>query len=120
MIADPRSWLSFRVGLVSATVRAGSSDMTLEIQVDNIKCGGCANTIRTKLEEAFETPVSVDIEQGVVRIDASEARRQEIVAGLASLGYPETGTAEGIEAATAKAKSFVSCAIGRMRGTDND
>lgn len=94
--------------------------MRLEIQVDNIKCGGCANTIRTKLEEAFEAPVSVDIEQGVVRIDSTEERRQEIVARLARLGYPETGTAEGIDAATAKAKSFVSCAIGRMSGTDND
>ena len=45
--------------------------MRLEIQVDNIKCGGCANTIRTKLEEAFEAPVSVDIEHGVVRIDST-------------------------------------------------
>ena len=88
--------------------------------MDNIKCGGSANTIRTKLEQAFEARVSVDIEQGVVRIDSTEEQRQEIVARLASLGYPETGTAEGIEAATAKAKSFVSCAIGRMSGTDND
>ncbi len=92
--------------------------MTLEIQVDNIKCGGCANTIRTKLEQAFEAPVSVDIEQGIVRVDTTGERRQEIVARLAKLGYPETGSAEGIEAASAKAKSFVSCAIGRMSGTD--
>ena len=64
--------------------------------------------------------LTVDIEQGIVRIDSAKERRREIVARLASLGYPETGTAEGVRAATAKAKSFVSCAIGRMSGTDND
>ena len=95
-------------------------DMTLEIHVDNIKCGGCANTIRSKLEEAFEAPVSVDIENGVVRIESSQEKREEIVARLVKLGYPETGTTAGVGAATAKAKSFVSCAIGRMGGTDND
>jgi copper chaperone len=94
--------------------------MALEIQVDNIKCGGCANTIRTKLEEAFQAGVSVDIENGLVTIDSAVEQRPEIVARLAKLGYPESGTTDGFEKATAKAKSFVSCAIGRMSSTDND
>jgi len=33
---------------------------------------------------------------------------------LQELGYPERGTASGIGSAAAKAKSFVSCAIGRV------
>ena len=94
--------------------------MTLEIQVENIKCGGCANTIRTKLEQAFGTQVSVDIDNGIVSIDSPEERRSDIVSRLPGLGYPEAGTTEGIEKATAKAKSFVSCAIGRMSSTDDD
>jgi copper chaperone len=30
------------------------------------------------------------------------------------MGYPESGSVEGMKAATAKAKSFVSCAIGKV------
>jgi copper chaperone len=30
------------------------------------------------------------------------------------MGYPEVGSVEGMKAAAAKAKSFVSCAIGRI------
>lgn len=89
--------------------------MTLQIAVDNIKCGGCASTIRSKLEEAFSVPVTVDVEQGVVSIDASSAQRDGIAARLRSLGYPETGSISGLQGAGAKARSFVSCAIGRMR-----
>jgi copper chaperone len=88
--------------------------MALEIQVDNIKCGGCANTIRTKLSESFGAEVSVDVENGIVTIDSADDQRSGIVARLAQLGYPESGSTEGLEKATAKAKSFVSCAIGRM------
>ncbi|MEJ2309201.1 MAG: heavy-metal-associated domain-containing protein [Gammaproteobacteria bacterium] len=94
--------------------------MALDIQVDNIKCGGCVSTIRTKLEEAFEAGVSVDIQSGVVTIDSPDELRPQIVARLEQLGYPESGTSEGLGKATAKARSFVSCAIGRMSSTDDD
>jgi copper chaperone len=30
------------------------------------------------------------------------------------MGYPETGSVEGLKAAAMKARSFVSCAIGRI------
>lgn len=89
--------------------------MTLQIAVDNIKCGGCASTIRSKLEEAFCVPVTVDVEQGLVSIAASPEQRNEIVTRLRSLGYPEAGSVSGLQGAGAKARSFVSCAIGRMR-----
>lgn len=94
--------------------------MLLDIRVENIKCGGCANTIRTRLEEVFSVPVTVDIENGHVTVETTEDQRADVVARLAQLGYPETGTTEGLGKATAKAKSFVSCAIGRLNNTEDD
>jgi len=61
-----------------------------------------------------EQIVDVAIEEGIVTVEGDESYRDEVAAELLRLGYPETGTAEGIKAATAKAKSFVSCAIGRI------
>ncbi|MGB5518737.1 MAG: heavy-metal-associated domain-containing protein [Gammaproteobacteria bacterium] len=93
--------------------------MAYQIQVENIKCGGCASTIRSKLE-ALEGVDKVDvvIEQGIVDVNAAGSTREAVTAKLLKWGYPETGTAEGIAAATAKAKSFVSCAVGRMHPED--
>ena len=45
--------------------------------------------------------------------------RDRVLRRLLQLGYPESGTAEGIAAAKAKAKSFVSCAVGRMAGGED-
>ncbi len=89
--------------------------MTYQISVENIKCGGCANTISTKLNahEAVDD-CQVDIENGVVSINGDESSREAISMLLLKLGYPESGTAEGLKAAKAKAKSFVSCAVGKM------
>jgi copper chaperone len=85
------------------------------IDVENIKCGGCASTIETRLRKLDGvTQVSVDIEQGRVSVDATDDSREQLVSMLLQSGYPEKGTAEGIRAATAKAKSFVSCAIGKI------
>jgi copper chaperone len=89
--------------------------MSYEISVENIKCGGCANTITTKLNAIDAVEASdVDVENGVVTITGDEAQKMEVAALLLKLGYPETGTAEGLTAAKAKAKSFVSCAVGKM------
>ena len=93
--------------------------MTYQINVENIKCGGCASTIRNKLEamDGIEK-IEVDIDAGLVSVDGSEDSRDAVTAKLLKLGYPESGTAEGIAAAKARAKSFVSCAVGRISGDD--
>ncbi|AGA32160.1 Heavy metal transport/detoxification protein [Thioalkalivibrio nitratireducens DSM 14787] len=87
----------------------------MRIEVENIKCGGCASSIRKGLLEieGVDT-VAVDIEGGVVEIQADDTRRAEIAGRLASMGYPEKGSVQGLKSAGAKAKSFVSCAVGRM------
>lgn len=85
------------------------------IDVENIKCGGCANTITGKLLKIEGTRnVQVDIENGRVTVEAPDNARASLVATLLASGYPEKGSVEGMKAAAAKAKSFVSCAIGKM------
>jgi len=94
--------------------------MTYVISVENIKCGGCASTIKNKLLELADIQaVTVDIEAGDVSIEGDEQAREHVAAMLLKLGYPEKGTTEGLKAAAAKAKSFVSCAIGRIEGDNN-
>ncbi|MDC9726213.1 MAG: heavy-metal-associated domain-containing protein [Candidatus Thioglobus sp.] len=87
----------------------------MEITVDNIKCGGCAGSITKKLSATFETDkIDINIEQGVVSIDLDESKRADLIQVLLDLGYPETDSVHGFDSAKAKAKSFVSCAIGKM------
>ena len=89
--------------------------MPYDIQVENIKCGGCANTITTRLNEMeIVDSCEVDVEQGLVTINGNESNRTEVAQLLFKLGYPESGTTEGLKAAAAKAKSFVSCAVGKL------
>lgn len=89
--------------------------MTYEISVENIKCGGCAGTITRRLNELDAvSDCQVDVESGVVSITGDESSKIEITQLLLKLGYPECGTADGLKAAKAKAKSFVSCAVGKM------
>lgn len=85
------------------------------INVENIKCGGCAHSIVSKLSaiNGVES-VQVDVEKGRVNFQADTALVDQVKALLLSLGYPETGSIEGLKAVGAKAKSFVSCAIGKI------
>jgi copper chaperone len=89
--------------------------MSYTIAVENIKCGGCANTIRSKLiEQQYAQQVEVDVELGQVHVAGNPEWRERVAEALAGMGYPEVGSVEGMKAAAAKAKSFVSCAIGRI------
>ncbi|MCV6637678.1 heavy metal-associated domain-containing protein [Candidatus Albibeggiatoa sp. nov. NOAA] len=88
--------------------------MSEQIQVENIKCGGCANSIQKGLLKIEGVDaVEVDIEQGAVSIDGS-ADRDTLIQSLLSMGYPEKGSVEGLSSLKAKATSFVSCAVGRI------
>lgn len=89
--------------------------MSYTIAVENIKCNGCASSIRSRLTELeLVRTVQVDVEQGQVHIEGNPEWRGQVVIALAKMGYPEVGSVEGLKAAAAKAKSFVSCAIGRI------
>jgi len=83
------------------------------IEILNLKCGGCANTVK-KGVSAIDgvNSVTVDVETSIVSIDTTEEQLITLVKQkLASLGYPEVGDANTI---IHKAKSFVSCATGKM------
>ena len=85
------------------------------IEVENIKCGGCASSITRALQKIDGvSSVSVDIENGRVTATAATGDRGTLVAALLKSGYPEKGSTEGMQAAKARAKSFVSCAIGKL------
>ena len=89
--------------------------MSYTIAVENIKCNGCASSIRSKLtEQELVKTVDVDVEQGEVHVEGNPEWRDQVAIALAKMGYPEVGSVEGLKAAAAKAKSFVSCAIGRI------
>ena len=85
-----------------------------QIIVENVKCGGCANSIQSalkkmtgvsKAEVKFEEATTVVIEHD------GENDRTEFIEKLTGLGYPEIGNSTLI----IKAKSFVSCAVGRLK-----
>lgn len=82
------------------------------IIIDNLKCGGCANTVKKRLEKMDGVSnVNVMLETSTVEVEkASEVSREAIIAKLSKLGYPEIGTTNLMQ----KAKSYVSCAIGRL------
>ena len=93
--------------------------MEQSFEVENLKCAGCARTIENALRaDQRVTHVAVDLPSSVVAIQAEADLRQEVAATLARLGYPEKGTVEGLRSAAAVAKSFVSCAVGRLSGRD--
>ena len=89
--------------------------MNYEISVENIKCGGCAGTITKKINIIDGVNgTEVDIEAGIVKVDGIDGLQETLTSNLLKLGYPESCTAEGIAAVKAKARSFVSCAIGKI------
>ena len=89
--------------------------MELAFEVENIKCGGCARSIERGLKEVpHVSGVAVDVDAGRVIVSAEEDVRAPLLAALLRLGYPARGSASGLSAAGARAKSFVSCAIGRF------
>ena len=87
----------------------------MHIEIDNLKCGGCARSILKGLAEVpGVAEVEVDRDQQLVRFTGAESVRSQVAAKLRSMGYPEKGSLQGFDAGVANAKSFVSCAIGRI------
>lgn len=84
---------------------------TLEVQ--NLKCGGCAHTITTKLAKIEGVnSVSVTVENREVHLDFEpETLASHIEEILAQLGYPSVGSKNNI---ISKVKSVVSCATGKL------
>ncbi len=86
------------------------------LKVENVKCSGCANTLRSKLEEKFgKIEVNLEVIPREITLNIDENRLNELAEALKGLGYPLSSQKLGlIDSTTSKAKSFVSCAIGKM------
>lgn len=83
------------------------------INILNLKCNGCANTIRKGLLSIEGiNKVEVSLENSEIKINkVSENIFTKVKEKLASMGYPEVGDTNTL---LHKAKSFVSCASGRI------
>jgi len=87
----------------------------IQVHVENIKCGGCEKFIINGLNSIEGVSnIVIDQEQQMVSVLADESLRDALVSKLKSMGYPEHGSVSGLDAGLANAKSFVSCAIGRI------
>jgi len=79
----------------------------------NVKCGGCVKSI-TKSVGSIDgvSEVHVDLENATIEFEAMDSSILDLVKHkLESLGYPMDEEHNSI---FKKAKSYVSCAIGRM------
>jgi copper chaperone len=86
---------------------------TTTLQIQNLKCGGCANTIITQLSKLVGIS-DVDVNNDTDEVSFSHKSENEFEAvktKLSDLGYPIAGEQNSLPK---KAKSFVSCAVGRM------
>ena len=89
--------------------------MSWTVAVENIKCGGCARSIEKSVAAIPGVKgLTVNVEANQVTVQGDESLRTTVLERLARLGYPERGAVAGFDAAAAKAKSFVSCAIGKV------
>ena len=86
--------------------------MITTIQIENLKCGGCAATIKKGILgiDSVEE-VDVNVETSEVKVSYKTDVISTIKEKLSKLGYPEAGDKNTV---LHKAKSFVSCAVGRL------
>lgn len=83
------------------------------LHIQNLKCGGCATTIRNKVEELHGVH-SVEVNESESTVMVNHAQENVLLSvkqKLAALGYPEVDAQNGL---FTQAKSFVSCAAGRL------
>ena len=86
-----------------------------KVEVENIKCGGCENSIVKGIQSVAKvTDLVIDREKQLVSFSGEESIKQLVIDKLKSMGYPEKGSVSGLEAGITNAKSFVSCAMGRI------
>ena len=90
---------------------------TESIIVANLKCSGCASTIKKELLQlAGVETVTVDNKKDQVTVSYENIDRTKITQKLHSLGYPEATEENGL---LLQLKSFSSCMVGRINNSLN-
>ena len=87
--------------------------MKTKLSIQNLKCGGCAHTIMNKVSAVNNmSQVRVNVETSEVIFEAINIDAvNEVITVLSSIGYPMLDAKNNV---VKKAKSYVSCAIGKM------
>lgn len=87
--------------------------MKTTINIQNLKCGGCANTITKKLQTFDDiSDLLINVEESTVAFSyTSQNTYSHVISALKTMGYPEEHETNSFGN---KAKSYVSCAIGKM------
>ncbi|MEM9647188.1 MAG: heavy-metal-associated domain-containing protein [Bacteroidota bacterium] len=87
--------------------------MKTVLQIQNLKCGGCANTIANNLNKINGVDIIViETETSMISLELLETTMlQKVKSKLRTLGYPVMDEENGI---LQKAKSYVSCAVGKL------
>ena len=97
--------------------------MIKTVEVDNIQCEGCANSIKKALKKDGFLNIVVDLscEPRKVTVETEdEASLAQLRITLRKLGYPFSDEEiKFSDSAKLKAKSFVSCAVGKFSIEDN-
>ena len=90
--------------------------MQQSFEVFNVKCSGCASTLKSRLSEEFgEIEVNLEVLPRKITLDMENKDIDKLAKALRELGYPLADEEMGfMDSTTAKAKSFVSCAIGKI------
>ena len=85
-------------------------------KVQNVKCGGCANTLTTKLKDTFGAiEVNLETMPREITLEIADENIESLKTALKGLGYPFKGESFGfVQDSSMKAKSFVSCAVGKF------
>lgn len=85
---------------------------TEKLLLANIKCSGCATTIKNELLKIKGVEnLTVDIENDSIDLSYNETDRELIIHRLHSLGYPEATEKNGL---LLQLKSYSSCMIGKI------
>jgi len=88
--------------------------MIITKQIQNLKCGGCAHTIITSLEEINNiSNVKLNVNESEVSFSCLTTDEEQVVYNqLKNLGYPIIDDENTLGL---KAKSYISCAIGKIK-----
>lgn len=91
-------------------------------EVKNVKCCGCSSTLKKDLLKEFgKVEVNLEVEPRKITLEMDGKNEESLKLKLRKLGYPlVTDELNTFSTVTTTAKSFVSCAIGKIDNISKD
>ena len=93
-----------------------SPTMKTLIEIENMMCSGCASGIKKQLEGQPDiSKIDVDLDNQWVALHSNKRIDvQKIERILLHMGYPKKNALTGLPSLLAKAKSFLTCTMGKL------